>query len=672
MVRAMKLGSQPWLRAAFLATALVFVAVATYVYGFRYFAWLESDAAVPALLAAKSLHSMSPVVTDWYYANGDLWVVAPHLIAMLPVAIIGVSPVSLLVATVLGFALEIVVLVKVYARLAGAYWIALFAAMATLMAWSNAHVAYAYVQLAYAFAVSLSLLTFYVFAALAQHDRVKPLQLVAAGLLLAVVSVGNPARNLVYVLAPVLAGCLWPWRMVPRRRRISGAAAAICGWLVGYGLYSCWLARVVAWSLPRGHVAFVLASPKQILENLVTLGRGLLLLCAAGEGPAARAIPGALLVVGALVLVSREVLSSRTSNVLRWLSVVVVAQLGVVLVPLLIGNVLDGPPAVRYVMPSLLTVLGLAVVIAIRSVMEARSSWWRRIATGWLAAVPVVALIAATDAGPPAPVPYVWPDAGELDKIADELVRRGLTHGFAGNLAANLLTLDSDGKALTCRITTHDILAPERWLADTSCYTRAKLPDRFYVVVYQNEGDRRAVRATLPTELQRFTVGKTYEIYVFRTDDASTAWLDLPIPDGELATFPLHVPATYLQLRRDKAVVESGDLAATGEPGTVVYGPYIELPKGAYTATWTGNGIESPGQIVFYVTGAERDAWRNLAAPITREAIQIPKETGELVRLPFTLKRAARGVEFKVESRDGARVALHELVVERLRSGSDR
>ena len=66
-----------------LATTLVFVGVAVYLYGFRFFAWVESDAAVTGLLAAKVLHARSPVVTDWYYANGDVWGLAPHLFAIL-------------------------------------------------------------------------------------------------------------------------------------------------------------------------------------------------------------------------------------------------------------------------------------------------------------------------------------------------------------------------------------------------------------------------------------------------------------------------------------------------------------------------------------------------------------------------------------------------------------
>ena len=660
------LGSQPWQRVAFLATGLVFIAVATYVYGFLFFSWLESDAAVPALLAAKALQARSPIVTDWYYANGDLWVIAPHLIALVPVAIIGANPISLLIATALGFVLELVVLVKIYTRLAGALWIAVFAAMTTLMAWSNAHVAYEYIQLAYGFLTCLWLVAFYAFAALAQRDRLNAWQLVALAGLVVVIGAANPSRSLVYLIAPVLGACLWPWRDAPIRRRLALASVAIGGWLISYGVY-IWLARVVSWSLPRGHVKFAIASVGAMVENLATLARGLLILCARGSGSPGRALPGVLLLVGALTLVLRDVIGTRTSTARRWVCVAVVAQLGVVVATLVVGNLLDGEQAVRYAMPSLIAVVGLATVIACGLVAEAPSStsrWPRRIAAGWLAGIPLVAVIAASDTRPPRPVPYKWPNASELHEVADELVRQGLTRGFAGDLAANLLTLDSSGAALICRVTTNEILTPQRWLADTSCYTPSTLPDRFFVVVYQNERDRKAIHATLPHELDRFSVGDTYETYVFRTEEASTAWLTLPILDGDLATFPMRVPATYLQLRRGQAAVESG-LVATGEPGTVVYGPYLELAQGHYTATWTGNGIESAGQIGFRVTGVDDGGWRDLATPVTRDATRIPRDRTELVRLSFTLKHRTRGIEFTVDSHDGARVALHELLIER-------
>jgi len=361
--------------------------------------------------------------------------------------------------------------------------------------------------------------------------------------------------------------------------------------------------------------------------------------------------------------VVREALS-REMKALRFASVVVLAQLGAVVVLLLAGNLLDGAEATRYVIPSTLSVLGLATVIAVRTVAE--SGWLRRLSVAWLALVPAAALVAATDVAPPAPRRGVWPDTAELERVADELVRRGLTHGFADNLAANLLTLDSGGAALTCRSTFADILLPQRWLASAACFDPAALPDTFFVVGYQDESARKAIRTTLPIEVDRFHVGETYEVHVFRKQDNPTAWLALPIPDRELAAFPMRIPATHLQVRREHVTATGEELTGTGEPGTLVFGPYIDLPRGEYVATWTGSGIATPGRIVFTLIGTPLGRNRRaLVPPVTREARAISPQRSELVRFVFSAKRPVAGVELVVESADGARVTLHDLLIER-------
>jgi hypothetical protein len=663
----MRLGSSPLLKVAFLATALIFAAVAVYIFGFRFFAWLESDATVPVLLAAKALHAKSLVVSDWYYANGDLWVLAPHLFAILPVAILGAGPPALLVGNLMGFALELFVLVKVYRRYCDASWIAWFAAIATLAAWSKSHIAYEYIQLSYGLSTVLYIVTFHMFARLGTDETIRRGRWVAIGLFIAVITINNPTRSLVFLFAPLLVGIAWPWRGFAMRRRLSLAAVATMGWAIGWAGYTYWLSPFVAWSSPRGHVGFVIGGLKQIEANLSMFGRGIVILCAGGGGfeTAVKSgvwIPGALILVGALALVTREALS-REWTPLRWMSVVVVGQFGIVLGPLLIGNVLDYPEASRYLMASLVSLVGLAVILAVRTYADKVGVWWRRLAIAWLVAVPVGALVAVPDVAPPSPVIRMWPDAPELQKIADELVRRHLTHGFAERLSANVLTLDSGGKALTCRTTMYDVLMPQRWLASTSCYDPATFPDRFFVVSYQDEFELGTLHATLPTELESFHVGDTYEVHVYRTKDVPLNWLDLPIPGGDLARFPIWISAIHPQLMHGNVELQGSALVATGTKGIVVYGPYIDLPKGKYVATWMGNGVESTGELTFRVTsGFGR---RKLAKPITLDASTIPRGRHAVVRIPFTLKRPIDNVDFRVFSAGGGRVSLHELMIER-------
>ncbi|HWO17765.1 MAG TPA: hypothetical protein VNO30_03280 [Kofleriaceae bacterium] len=657
----MRLPSQLWLRAVLVATAAVFVGVAGYLYGLRFFEWIESDASVTALLAAKSLDAKLPVVSDWYYVNRDVWVLAPHLFAILPVAVLGVGPGSLLVAVAAGFIVEVAALTALFTRLCGERWVGLFAAMVTLMAWSPAHVAFVYIQLAYGFLSVLYVLAFGSFAMLAANAPARPRRWAAAGLFVSLVIVQNPTRGGVFIVAPLLVGCLWPWRGLALRRRLALAATAVGAWGLAFVIYTALLLRAVSFSYPLGHIDFVVRDASGIQDNLAMLGRSLLLLCGGTDELALRTLPGMAVMAGALALVGRELFASRAIAATRFLGIVVVAQLGALLVPLIIGNLLVSPSSGRYLMPSLLAVFGLAALLAVRALAEG-AGWWRRLAIGWLAAVPLAALLAVAGTRPPTPVPYAWPDAAEHEQLGAELARRGLTHGFSSVLNANILNLVARGAVTICPVYFAHLLIPQRWLADTSCYTASALPEQFFVVTDHDERDEQALRATLPPPAERFHVGDTYEVSVFRTAEVPLLWLELPLREGKDAVFPMRLAAAHPALQRGKGVAAGNRVIATGQEGYVVYGPYMKLPKGRFRARWIGNGFDSPGWIIFIVAA---DAGKEELARITLPARDLPRERGQLVEIPFKLPVPREGVELTVFSKDGGRVALDELVLER-------
>jgi hypothetical protein len=660
--RSMTLPSQRWLRVVFLATALVFLGVATYLYALRFFVWIESDASVTALLAARALHAGLPVVSDWYYANGDVWVLAPHLIALLPVAVLGVGPSSLLVAVVAGFALELYAVTQVFARLCGERWVGLFAAMVTLMAWSRAHVGFVYIQLGYGFLSVLFLVAFWAFATLAAHAPARPWRWPGAGLLVALFAVQNPTRGLAFLAAPIVVGAVWPWRRLSARRRLAAIATVLLGWLVADVIYTAVLQRHVTFSQPRGLIVFSLKDWNGVIANVEMLWRGLVLLWGVNGESTWPAAPGALVMLGALALVTRDVLSTRTLTALRFVCVVVSAQLVGVLVPLLCGNLLLDAGSVRYLMPSLLTVYGLAAVLAVRALAEP-SRTWRWLATGWLVLVPIAALVATPNARPPAPAVDAWPSVRDLRQVREGLAQRGLTRGFSNVINANILDLQARGALTTCPIYFAHVLIPHRWLTDTSCYTRSALPDRFYVVADRGDArDEAALGATLPPPLERFAAGRTYEVFVYRTAEASFAWFDLPLPDGELLPLPLRLPAPHLALHRREVALDDSELVATGKPGFVVYGPYLKLPRGDYEVTWTGRGVASPGELTFTV---DSDFGQDVLARVVMPASEIGKARAQIVRLSFTIDRMRNAVEFPVFSAGGARVALDDVVLAR-------
>jgi hypothetical protein len=635
-----------------IATVLVLVTEAVYLYGFRFFDWLDSDVASIVLLAKKVVDARFPVVADYYYCNGDVWTVATHLFSVVPVAVFGVGPLSMWLGVVLGFVIEFLLFVQCHLKLASNRWTAVFAAAVTFMAWSNIHTAYYFINLMYGCYTLLWLSFFTLAATQLELDRPRRGLAIFIALLATGVSIHNPVRAFVFMLVPVLVGCAWRWNAVPRRRRVHVAAPMAIGWLVGMVVYTFVLPKVIAFSIPKGHIAFHFEDVSGIATNLQRVGEGLVKLCGGGAWPLL-AIPGALLLAGAFVFVVREAFASKELGALRFVCIAVLAQTGLVIVPIMIGNLMVDPGSIRYLLPSTSIVLGLAAIIAMRS--------GGRLAKSWLVAVPITAALAIFDTAPPAPQQDVWPDVAELDKVGQEVARRGLTHGFANIQAADLISVDSRGSALVCPIYFTELISPERWLTEVGCYQKSKIPSQFFIVGYQDEHDRAAVTASLSAPIDTFKVGPTYEVQVFQNTPFNLRWLDLPLPDNDRKAFPLHIAANHLQLRHGKSVLEADRLVATGEPGPIVYGPYITLPRGNYTVRWIGSVIPSPGELEFVVAAEGRDilaqdAYRTSEHPATNEA---------LVQLTFKLDEPRKDVEFLVRTGHGGRVALDELVIQR-------
>ena len=672
-----------WLKLVVLATALIFVGHLVYRYTAGFIAWVESDAAVPVLMASNVLRTGHPVPTNWYYGNGDVWLLSTHLFALLPVALLGIGTKSTAVALVLGMGLEMAVLVWSYKRLAsGQGWVALFAALLTLMAWSQFHVVYVYMQLSYGFHATAQAATFAAFAtAIArQHKPIGRLGIDGVGLIggavLFLVAASNPTRGLVFLLLPIAVGCAWPWTDVPRNHKLRILALAAVSWFVGLLVYRLVFLRVCTFTPWPSHAAFVLRDGAGILANLRTLGQGVLTLAGAryferpptlADASSSPVALGLVLLVGALAFVGRHVFSSRALTPLRFVAVVVAVQLVGTLVPVSVGNLVEAPYSVRYVMTSVLLVFGLAGILCVET-LGAVAVNWRRSATVWIVLTPVVAFAAVLrlDGRRPIPARAQWPDVPEHVRLAEELGRRNLTHGFSDLWNANIQTLVSSGAARTCPVFFGHVLIPQRWHVEDSCYDARILPERFYVITYPDaaaEGTA-ARRAIAVDPIERFSVGPSYLVSVFRTADARLAWLELPIHDGERMNFPFRLPATHIAFIGAKASVEDGSLVASGEEGFIVYGPYIALPKGTFRVKWIGSAIESTGDVTFAVTMKFGEVLlKEVHVPATnRDAIH----HSTLVTLDISIPEGAPGVEFRAHSNGGAKIALDELVIERM------
>jgi hypothetical protein len=376
-----------------------------------------------------------------------------------------------------------------------------------------------------------------------------------------------------------------------------------------------------------------------------------------------------LVVLGAVVIVASHALGRRVLTATRFVCVLVAVQLAVVLALCLAGNLLLDQLSIRYAMPALLPMMGLAVAVAVGPAArdDERPRWLGRVSGAWLVLLPVAGAIGLAGGieRTRAAVDLHWANRFSRTALAGELARRGLTHGFATYWNANLVTVLSDSRTRCCPVFIGPGgIVPQKSNIDASCFDRAVLPDRIYLVAERAEREiaAQAIAAALPPPAETFAVGDAFEVSVFELGRTELPWLDLPLAGGKQLRFPLRLPAKHAALRRAAAVATADGLAATGEEGTVVYGPYVRMPAGRYAVRWIGGRAgAASGEIRFDVTANGRDvlALRTIATG------ELPQgDRAELVALDFDLPRETPAVELRVFSHRGGTVVLHEVIVE--------
>src|SRR6185503_15214622 len=171
-------------------------------------------------------------------------------------------------------------------------------------------------------------------------------------------------------------------------------------------------------------------------------------------------------------------------------------QFIMICVPLVIGNLLVSRDSVRYLIPSLITMFGLAAILAVRAVATAGARSRRWLAAGWLGAVPVAALFAMPGARPPQPVHYVWPDVAELARLGDELARRYVVLSRRGDPAAVLRRRRSRGAR--CEGGARDAASSGRTVPARLDLRGGGVPDRRRGHAVAGPADRRRRRSAVP------------------------------------------------------------------------------------------------------------------------------------------------------------------------------
>lgn len=653
-----------WLRVSIAVVAAVLVFDFVYLYLLKFDDFVHSDAAVTAIMAKGALARRLPVDVDWYFANGDVWLFAPHLYAMPLVAIWGISVSTLLAAVMFGFALEVVALMWSFTKLGGDRRAAVLGTALTLVAWSRLHILFVYVELSYGFVATLYVLLFATHALLFHRLASRPSSLAWAGcaIFTFIASAQNPLRAVVFAVAPLMVAFAWPWRGMDVRARAIGAAVPITGLVAAILLQKLVLQPFLAYSVPSGHLDFVIRDGAGIASNAANMARGGVALVGDLSSFAVWSAFGLALLALSLVLVVRHALS-RTPTPLRFVCVAALVQLCAVGGPMLVGNLVVNPVSIRYLIPSLLTVLGLGGVIAVQLVRESRALGLAFCALAPIAATLTTLRVIGSYSLAQESTTGQFAHSASHQQLADELTARSLRHGFATYWNAHLVTLLSRGNAKTCPVNFANIVLPYRWNTDTWCYDAKVLPDRIFVVGTADERATAtpAIEATLGTPVERFSVGDTFFVSVFRTADVSDRWLLPPLPEPERLRFPLRVEASHPQVRvGDHATLEGGKIVANGEEGVLSFGPYVDLPAGDYRLRWIGAPLNDAGELGFDVTatGAARQLAEKSIAMNSIAAGGGGEGDRTIVELSFRLPKRTSGVELRTFSRGGARVAL--------------
>lgn len=522
------------------ALGVLFIVHALRFYASTIFDFIHSDLAVTTLLGAKCASAKLPVVADWYYANGDVWVLGPQLWAALVIPVFGTSKATVLIANSLGFAVQIALVVWALGKITSTRMASWLGALALLFPWSFMHLLFVWVELSYGWIVSFNIPLF-VLIALVFREREprspsRRIVLVAGGLASLLV-LQNPVRGLVFTILPLTLACLWPYRDIKIRRRLAVSSIAIVGWLIAFVLYRLVLVRAVSLS-PHGNVTFLLQqSLHGIVANVKLLAGGVLIIARPRADLPIATLLGLPLLMGAFAFAAHRAFASRELDGLRFVTIAFFAQFAVVLGVLVAGNLVTDEKSIRYLLPGVLGIFAMGSIAAFERFMAETDAKKKLLPLTWLALLPLVGAIAisARFIGPREV--FSEADPKKLELVGVELARRNLTHGFATYWNANSMTVLTAGRVKTCAVLLAGDygLVPWKWVVGTECFSSERLPEIIYFVAHgdvEKASLRRATAASLglPEPLDRFDVDGDFEVLTYRTSAATLDWMRGPAP----------------------------------------------------------------------------------------------------------------------------------------------
>jgi hypothetical protein len=493
--------------------------------------WLNSDAAVPVLLADEILREGSLFPSTWHYANGEIWTLAAQIFALPFVLVLGVCLPALKLAnmTALVFAIASVALMVRYMTRSSAF--ALIVALGVLAPFSSDHIGVVYVQAAYG--LVLGQLALLIYLSLRILDRGEERRRVAKWIwiayptLLIQFAVGSPLRAFVYWMLPLAAACIvtlrfWKWQDIARLFVVSIAVL-----LAGAALHEVMRAHLqvaAGVSTLRSHsVEDWLPAAQKLWEGasgFLDYGSFLPFEAAPAFGASrwARAIFLGLALAASLLTLRPSRSDSPTSVFFAALAAAMfVAVLGIIVV-------IDLPIG-RYLLPSLLLCLS-ALMTTLRLRLRAHA-----LVSTIVTAVFVVAFCGGASlrafALPRAPQGGTCDAPNLICSLRSALEQRDLDKGYATYWEANVTTLASHGEIKVCGVTAGTRIRPFRWLVSEHCFDPPAESDRYFVAFRRAEAariDRDAYIADLGRPDSTFEVSD-YEIWIYEPGMHRTDWL---------------------------------------------------------------------------------------------------------------------------------------------------
>jgi hypothetical protein len=483
---------------------------------------LSSDAAVSLLLAHHMLETHTLLPGDWYYGNGDLWIVGPQIVALPFVAILGVTPFALACSNALGLAL-ILACAFALARVSGARWpAALIAGSVTIALYSHFQREFVVEQLSYGW-MSAKLMVL-VAAGLFRlrhpgHARSGAVAMFYA-VLLCLWTAENPVRPLLYFVLPFGAVLLLHRTRGARALAVTTALALAAGWLLRRAL----LAHL---EMVPGLESFHFVGPDEWLRHLRILiaGIGQLYGSDALGRPGAPLFDAACAVLRVLCLAAIATVLARNAASPLDRRPLEAGALDFVLVALVLvaGSTLIDPLSARYLIPAWHLAL-VGFVVASQSLPQRR--WITALLVlafpfgGLLNAGNIARANSSTDAaGFPHPPP--------LDALIEALRGSGLKRGFASHRYANASTVRSGADIVLCDARFGPNPEPMPWLNERACHEPGTYEDGFFFVLGPGESDaaREAALRTTLGEPANVIGADGYSIWMYPKGTGRRDWL---------------------------------------------------------------------------------------------------------------------------------------------------